>query len=58
MAVQQTLAGVLFAGVERLPAEQRPPREVLLKWYALAERIKQTNRVLNQRAVERERFFA
>lgn len=58
MAVQQTLAGVLFAGVERLPAEQWPPREVLLKWYALTERIKQTNRVLNQRAVETERFFA
>lgn len=58
MSVQQTLAGVLFAGVERLPAEQRPPREVLLKWYALAERIKQTNRVLNKRAVETERFFA
>lgn len=57
MAVQQTLAGVLFAGVERLPAEQRPPREVLLNWYALAERIKLTNRVLNKRAVETERFF-
>lgn len=57
MAMQQTLVGVLFAGIERLPAEQRPPREILLKWYALTERIKQNNRLLNKRAVETERYF-
>lgn len=58
MAQQQTLLGVLFAGIERLPAEQRPPRQLLLQWYAMAERIKQTNKLLNQRAVETEKYFA
>lgn len=58
IAVKQTLVGVLFAGIERLPAEQRPPREILLKWYALTERIKQNNRLLNKRAVETEEYFA
>ncbi len=57
-AQQQTLVGVLFTGMERLPAEQRPPRALLLQWYALAERIKQTNRLLNRRAVETVRYFA
>lgn len=58
MAQQQTLVGVLFSGVERLPAEQRPPRSILLKWYAMSERIKQANRLLDQRAVETCKYFA
>ena len=37
-AQRQTLVGVLFMGVERLPAEQRPPRELLLRWFSYAER--------------------
>ena len=57
IAVQQTLVGVLFPAVERLSAEQRPPREILLKWYALTEKITQTNKVLNDRAVKTEAFF-
>ncbi len=57
MTQQQTLVGVLFSGVERLPAEQRPPRSILLKWYAMSERIKQANRLLNQRAVETGKYF-
>lgn len=57
MAVEQTLAGVLFPTIERLPAEQRPPREVLLQWYVLKERIVQGNRLLNRRAVETMDYF-
>ena len=56
-AQRQTLVGVLFAGVERLPVEQRPPRELLLRWYSYAERIKHNNRLLNQRAVETVAYF-
>ena len=57
MAVKQTLAGVIFVAIERLPQEQRPPREVLLQWYMLKERIVQGNRLLNQRAVETMDYF-
>ena len=46
-ACRQTLAGVLYAAVERLPKEQRPPKDVLLNWYALAERTRQENRRIN-----------
>lgn len=55
---RQALAGVLFAAVERLPAEQRPPREVLLPWYMMKERIAAANRRLNRRAAEASEHFA
>lgn len=57
IALRQTLVGVLFAGVERLPVEQRPPRELLLRWFTYTERIKQNNRLLNKRAVETIAYF-
>lgn len=57
MAQQQTLVGVLFTAIERLPAEQRPPREVLLPWYADVEHLKSLNARMNARAVEAEAYF-
>ena len=57
MAVKQTLAGVMFPAIERLPAEQRPPREVLLQWFMMKERIVKANRLLNRRAVETAAYF-
>lgn len=42
-AGRQAIAGVLFSAVERLPQEQRPPREVLLRWYAMKEKIVKRN---------------
>ena len=51
-ACRQTLAGVLYAAVERLPKEQRPPKDVLLAWYALAEQVKRENRRINKEAAE------
>ena len=57
MAMKQTLVGVMFPAIERLPEAMRPPRELLLQWYMMKERIVKMNRLLNQRAVETERFF-
>lgn len=57
MAIQQTLVGVIFAAVERLPQEQRPPKEVLLQWFMMKERIVKMNCLLNKRAVETQAFF-
>jgi len=56
-AVRQALTGVLWTGVERLPPEQRPPREVLLRWYAAAEQARSLNRRLNREAVAVERHL-
>lgn len=57
MAVQQTLVGITFCAVEQLPLEQRPPKQLLLQWFMMTERIKQNNRLLNLRAVEAVTYF-
>ena len=51
LSKRQTLVGIVFTGIERLPAEQRPPRELLLKWYNLCQVITKQNRILNRQAV-------
>lgn len=51
MARGQAMAGTLFGGVQRLPREQLPPRDLLLSWYATAERICALNRRLNEECV-------
>lgn len=50
-AKQQALSGVIFSAVQRLPSAEGPPRSVLLSWYALSERVKHTNAVLDSEAV-------
>lgn len=47
-AKKQTIIGVLFAGIEKLPKAQRPEKKLLMKWYAQTERIKQKNKELNE----------
>lgn len=47
IAKRQTLVGILFAGIEQLPKEQRPPKELLMQWVLLTERIKNANSKLN-----------
>ena len=51
-ARKQALVGVCFAGIKRLPKDQQPPRAILLQWFAAAEKIRQRNVLLNQRAKE------
>ena len=43
LAKKQTMVGIAFCGVEKLPVEQRPQRVMLLQWCAAAERIKSLN---------------
>lgn len=37
MAVRHRIIGVLYGGIERLPKEQRPHKDLLLEWYGQAE---------------------
>ena len=32
LAVRQSLVGVFYAGILRLPVDKRPPRQLLLRW--------------------------
>ncbi len=50
-ARRQTVSGLLWRGVERLPADMRPPRVLLLTWYAEADHIRRTNARINAEAV-------
>lgn len=56
-ARRQTLVGVLYAGIERLPEGQRPPRPLLRQWFAETERLRRLNRLMNERAAEAHRLF-
>ena len=44
MANKHTIAGPLFAAIDKLPAEQRPPRKVFVDWLATTEKIRHDSR--------------
>lgn len=48
----QSLLGVTFSAVERLPEEQRPAKKLLLRWHAMTNRISERNKIVSQRAVQ------
>ncbi len=51
LANKQAVLGVAFSGIEKLPAEQRPPKDILLKWYNISLIIAKQNEKLNKQAV-------
>lgn len=52
LAKRQTLIGVLFGAIDKLPKDQRPPRPLLLKWFAATEAIQEKNKQVNADAVK------
>ena len=51
MAMKQSLLGIVYAGISRLPVELLPPKMIKLSCFALAEKIAQRNTILDQVAV-------
>ena len=49
IAKKQTLIGITFAGIEKLPQEQRPPKDILLQWYRMCTLIKSKNTELDRK---------
>ena len=47
LARQQTVTGIAFRGLDFLPEESAPPMVVAAKWMAHADRIEQSNRIMN-----------
>ena len=58
LAQRQTLTGIAFCGVQRLPEEQRPPRQLLMKWYMAAEQIRRKNEQMDRRTLAVANKFA
>lgn len=49
---RQAVTGILLNGIERLPAEQRPPQDVLLQWIGVGQMIEQQNHLMDERCVK------
>lgn len=47
-SVKQSLVGLMYSAIEKLPAEQRPPREMILRWSFKAHQIQLMNDRLNR----------
>lgn len=55
---QQSMLGVMFAGIKKLPKPLCPPRPLLLQWYSEAERIAAGNRQLSDESRIQSGLFA
>ena len=62
IAQQQSLLGLLFDGIqqwmEKAEAYIKPPKDVLLKWFSISERVKDGNRKANAVCAEVAELFA
>lgn len=58
LARQQTVTGIAFRGLDFLPEEAAPPMGIMAKWMAHADRIEQSNRVMNETVAKLYVHFA
>ena len=56
-AQKQSVVGVAFEGVQKLPKEQWPPQALLFKWIGTTEIIKQRNALLDKQCVKLQKRF-
>ncbi|PWJ56023.1 MULTISPECIES: nucleotidyltransferase family protein [unclassified Fibrobacter] len=56
-ADRQTLLGLAFDGVMKLPQELRPPMELMFQWASEAESFSGLNKILNVEAAKLTEFF-
>ena len=57
LSKRHALLGITFHAIEQLPIEQRPPRQLLLKWGVHAESIVERNKFLNGKVIELSQHF-
>ena len=59
-ALQQTLLGVCFYGIQKLPKEQVTllPLPLKMQWLAIVVKIQKQNELLNYRCVELQRILS
>ena len=55
---KQSVVGVVFEGVKKLPKEYRPPLSVLYQWIGDSEQIKAQNQLLNEKSQEISKILA
>lgn len=52
MSVRHSVVAWIYDGVEMLPYELQPGRDIMMKWYSVVVRIEMTNRKLNKGITE------
>lgn len=57
IACEQTVEGIVYDGIQQLPKEFLPPRNILLTWVVRIERIETRNMVMNTCIQEQLQFF-
>ena len=57
IAKKQSLVGICFAAVQRLPEEMRPPEMLYLTWMGMAAKIQQRNEVMNAHTAKTLEYF-
>ena len=58
LAAEQSVLGIAYAGIERLPKDAQPPMELAFQWASEAETVRGHNRMLNAEASRLTQFFA
>lgn len=58
LANKQTLTGIVFDGITKLPAEKRPGKALIIKLHIACEQIKSNNRRMNHAAERVSQKFA
>lgn len=58
IAKQQSVVGVCYSAMSRLPKEQLPPMKQMVKWVNAAEVIRKMNELLNNEAARLTQLFA
>ena len=58
ISVKQTVAGIVFLGINKLPQEKRPHKQLYMQWFLLCESIKNKNRILSKAAEKISQKFA
>lgn len=51
-SARQTVSGIAFEGVKKLPDTQRPPQMLLFEWIGISEQIRQQNLVIDKETRE------
>ena len=58
LAKRQSILGLAYAGIQKLPKESQPTREVALQWARRAEIIRGYNQLLNREAARLTEIFS
>ncbi|MFR9527697.1 MAG: nucleotidyltransferase family protein [Rikenellaceae bacterium] len=49
LAQEQTVAAVLWDGIEKLPPELKPPKSISFNWYGYAVKVEQMNQIFSHK---------